>query len=242
MHPDKRHQGGAAERETAARRFAHVQEAYSVLSDPEKRDVYDVYGLEGLRAGLEVGHPLHRAEDIKREFRRFKEEQERERREQRVAYRGQYVFGFAVAPLVDSDPRPPQEQPVQILSSAMNTNASYAVTDADVLTVGGQAAVRGGLGGGNLFLAWRRQITALSTLDASAVVGHALSSTVTSSQRLSKHTRARCAPAPRPGGLRRRRRRRETDAARRRPPAATPCLLLPASPPPGSTGRAWAWR
>ena len=31
--------------------------------DREKRDVYEVYGLEGLRAGLEVGHPLHRAED-----------------------------------------------------------------------------------------------------------------------------------------------------------------------------------
>ncbi len=41
-----------------------------MLSDPSRRDVYDVYGSEGLRAGLEVGHPLRTAGEVRREFER----------------------------------------------------------------------------------------------------------------------------------------------------------------------------
>lgn len=41
-HPDK---GGDPEK------FKKLNEAYEVLSNPEKRDVYDRYGLEGLKEG-----------------------------------------------------------------------------------------------------------------------------------------------------------------------------------------------
>lgn len=39
-HPDK---GGDAEK------FKELNAAYEVLSDPEKREIYDLYGLEGLK-------------------------------------------------------------------------------------------------------------------------------------------------------------------------------------------------
>ena len=57
-HPDK-HPGEGEDqvrlREEAAKQFARVQGAYEILNSAEKREVYDVYGHAGLRAGMEVG-------------------------------------------------------------------------------------------------------------------------------------------------------------------------------------------
>merc|ERR1719399_54823 len=46
-HPDK----NPKDREGAAERFKRVAEAYDVLSDPQKKAVYDQYGEDGLKAG-----------------------------------------------------------------------------------------------------------------------------------------------------------------------------------------------
>jgi DnaJ family protein B protein 4 len=48
-HPDKNKEEGAQER------FREIAEAYDVLSDSEKRTIYDQYGEEGLKAGIPPG-------------------------------------------------------------------------------------------------------------------------------------------------------------------------------------------
>lgn len=50
-HPDK----NTDNREEAERMFKVISEAYEVLSDPEKRKVYDVYGKDGLVGGGGMG-------------------------------------------------------------------------------------------------------------------------------------------------------------------------------------------
>eukprot|EP00126_Sphaerothecum_destruens_P006052 Sdes_comp19186_c0_seq1m10015 len=47
-HPDKNPQN----QDQANRHFKRISEAYEVLSDPDKRKMYDLYGLEGLKSGF----------------------------------------------------------------------------------------------------------------------------------------------------------------------------------------------
>ena len=48
-HPDKNKSPGAEEK------FKEVAEAYEILSDPKKKQVYDTYGEQGLRGGTPTG-------------------------------------------------------------------------------------------------------------------------------------------------------------------------------------------
>jgi DnaJ family protein B protein 4 len=50
-HPDK----NPDHKEVAERKFKEVAEAYEVLSDPQKREIYDRYGEEGLKEGFMPG-------------------------------------------------------------------------------------------------------------------------------------------------------------------------------------------
>ena len=50
-HPDKHASKPEAEQKAAEEKFKEIAEAYDVLSDPQKRQIYDVYGVEGLKGG-----------------------------------------------------------------------------------------------------------------------------------------------------------------------------------------------
>lgn len=43
-----------------------------VLSDSSKRQVYDIYGKEGLTSGLEVSSAVNSAEELRKKWEKFK--------------------------------------------------------------------------------------------------------------------------------------------------------------------------
>eukprot|EP00121_Abeoforma_whisleri_P006117 Awhi_evm1s5555 len=45
FHPDKNQDN----KEEAEKKFKDINEAFEVLKDPEKRKIYDTYGVEGLK-------------------------------------------------------------------------------------------------------------------------------------------------------------------------------------------------
>jgi len=50
-HPDK----NPDRQEEAERRFKEIAEAYDVLTDPQKKKIYDQFGEEGLKGGADMG-------------------------------------------------------------------------------------------------------------------------------------------------------------------------------------------
>lgn len=46
-----------------------------VLSNPERRQVYDIYGKEGLVAGLQVGPSQRSTDELRQDWERFKAQQ-----------------------------------------------------------------------------------------------------------------------------------------------------------------------
>ncbi|MBA0554551.1 hypothetical protein Golob_013648, partial [Gossypium lobatum] len=66
-------------KETATENFQRIFEAYKILSDENKRQIYDIYGMEGLNFGLELGPKLNKLEKIKEQLeklRRMEEQKE----------------------------------------------------------------------------------------------------------------------------------------------------------------------
>ncbi|KAF4798944.1 DnaJ subfamily C member 11 [Turdus rufiventris] len=99
-HPDKHRD---PELKTQAERlFNLVHQAYEVLSDPQTRAIYDIYGRRGLEMeGWEVVERKRTAAEIREEFERLQREREERRLQQRTNPKGTISVGIDATDLFD---------------------------------------------------------------------------------------------------------------------------------------------
>ncbi|KAJ8644751.1 hypothetical protein MRB53_006499 [Persea americana] len=66
-------------KDIATENFQRIRDACEISSDERKCLIYDIYGMEGLTSGLELGPKLNKPEEIKEELERLRRRKEEEK-------------------------------------------------------------------------------------------------------------------------------------------------------------------
>ncbi|KAJ7548823.1 hypothetical protein O6H91_07G028600 [Diphasiastrum complanatum] len=180
-HPDK-HRSPQMQ-SIATHNFQRIREAYDILSDERKRQIYDIYGLEGLRSGLELGPKLKSREEIRGEFDRLKMRQEEQKLAAHMRHSGSFIVQLSIVEFLKSFDSPPV-----ITGMTMSTQVQAQVSKVDTAVMGGSMYLRRGLGGGAITLVLRRQTSPISSIEILAMAGLRSVLSVQMSRQLSSHS------------------------------------------------------
>lgn len=186
-HPDK-HSDPARKNEASAS-FTLLQEAYEVLSDPAKRQVYDIYGKEGLASGLEVGTTVNTVDELKQKWAKFKAQEAEQAASPNVVSRGVYVFKFNAENLVKPYSKTVSRIP-ELTTVSLSQEMHATLTAKTTAMIGGRVAVMRNLGQNSMVLGLRHALSAFHTLEATANIGLQSLLSVQSSYQLSQHSTA----------------------------------------------------
>ena len=77
--------------------FQRIRAAFDILIDPQRRQVYDIYGMEGLSSGLELGPRLKTREEIREEYERAATRREELKRHARTQPAGTVMMSVTAA-------------------------------------------------------------------------------------------------------------------------------------------------
>jgi DnaJ family protein C protein 11 len=90
-------------KDVATENFQRIRDAYEILSDENKRQIYDIYGMEGLNSGLELGPKLSKPEEIKEQLERLRRRKEEEKLFTHARSTGSIIANFSVPQYLDGD-------------------------------------------------------------------------------------------------------------------------------------------
>ncbi|KAM9430200.1 dnaJ homolog subfamily C member 11 [Salvelinus alpinus] len=164
-HPDK-HRDPELKRQ-AEQLFNLVHQAYEVLSDPQLRAIYDIYGKRGLDVeGWEVVERKRTPVEIREEFERLQREREERRLQQRTNPKGMISVGVDATDLFDRYEEDYKVLPgggfphVEINKMHISQSIEAPLTTTDTAVLSGSLSTHNGNGGGNINLALRRVTSA----------------------------------------------------------------------------------
>ncbi|RDD39395.1 DnaJ-like protein subfamily C member 11 [Trichoplax sp. H2] len=160
-HPDKH--PDPTKKQIAEELFAKLHNAYSVLSDPNKRQIYDIYGEAGLEAGWEVVSRKRTPAEIYADFERLKETRDKQKLEERTNPKGTFSIGIDATDLFnrydDGYDGIEREMPnIEVREMEISQAIDFPVTVNNTVTLSGALASRNGIGGGNALLTFRNRI------------------------------------------------------------------------------------
>ncbi|KAL6004998.1 Chaperone protein dnaJ 13 [Asimina triloba] len=146
-HPDKYQ--SPQMKDIATENFQRIREAYEILTDEHKRQIYDIYGMEGLTSGLELGPKLSKLEEIKEELERLRRRKEEEK-----------ISAHPVSNIVKLLGR-----------MAMSSEVQSQISKRNTIAIGGNLAVTGNSGGGAATALLRHQISSVASIEFMASAG-----------------------------------------------------------------------
>ncbi|XP_042009383.1 chaperone protein dnaJ 13-like [Salvia splendens] len=179
-HPDK-HQSPHM-KDIATENFQRVCEAYEILTDENKRIIYDIYGMEGLISGLELGPKLEKVDEIKEELEKLKRQREKEKSEPNIRSSGSILANLSWPDLLDGDGF--------MRGMAMATEVQSQISKHTSLDIGGNLAVNERSGGGAATAVLRHQVSSVSSVELMGSMGLQSLVGIQTSRQLSVHSTA----------------------------------------------------
>uniref|UniRef100_A0A7N5JL20 DnaJ homolog subfamily C member 11 n=1 Tax=Ailuropoda melanoleuca TaxID=9646 RepID=A0A7N5JL20_AILME len=164
-HPDKHRDPEL--KSQAERLFNLVHQAYEVLSDPQTRAIYDIYGKRGLEMeGWEVVERRRTPAEIREEFERLQREREERRLQQRTNPKGTISVGIDATDLFDRYEEEYEDvsgsgfPQIEINKMHISQSIEAPLTTTDTAILSGSLSTQNGNGGGSINFALRRVTSA----------------------------------------------------------------------------------
>ncbi|XP_060069298.1 dnaJ homolog subfamily C member 11-like [Ylistrum balloti] len=162
-HPDRH--VDPVKKKNAENLFSKLKKAHDVLSDPNKRQIYDRFGFKGLQVeGLELMTRTRSPAEIIAELNRYQQEQEERKLQQRTNPRGVVTMGINATDVFDKDSDMDEEfnsyrssiPSLEISHMSLNQSVQVPLTKKDTAVIAGTLATRNGNGQGTFTAVWRR--------------------------------------------------------------------------------------
>ncbi|PIA50197.1 hypothetical protein AQUCO_01300735v1 [Aquilegia coerulea] len=179
-HPDKYQ--SSQMKDIATENFQRICEAYEILTDEHKRLIYDVYGMEGLTSGLELGPKLNKAEEIKEELERLRRQKDLEKAFTHVQPSGSVLTNLSLPELLHGGSI--------MRGMAMASEVHTQVSKRNTIAFGGNLAVNGDSGGGGATVVLRHQFSPIASAEFMASAGLRAVLGAQMSRHLSHHSTA----------------------------------------------------
>ncbi|KAK6321451.1 dnaJ homolog subfamily C member 11 [Coregonus clupeaformis] len=164
-HPD-RHRDPELKSQ-AEQLFNQVHQAYEVLSDPQSRAIYDIFGKKGLEVeGWEIVERKRTPLEIREEYERLQREREERRLQQRTNPKGTISVGVDATDLFDRYEEDFEEMPgggfphIEINRMHISQSIEAPLTNSDTAMLSGSLSTHNGNGGGNINMTVRRVTSA----------------------------------------------------------------------------------
>lgn len=160
-HPDKYQ--SPEMKDIATDNFQKICEAYEILTDEHKRQIYDIYGMEGVNAGLDLGPKLNKADEIKEELERLRRLKEQEKVFTHLQPSGSIFAQMSVPRFLNGDGF--------MKGMAMASEIQSQISKRNTVAIGGNLAVNGDSGGGGATVLLRHQVSPVASVEFMASAG-----------------------------------------------------------------------